>query len=90
MVVTEIALLPLQEGKIPDDPSSPAGRVNIDALETVLSQPGVQRVSWGVQVEDNLLLLWFVDWDDIEFHKKFINSKSAFTIIWNLHLLIIW
>jgi len=76
MGVTEIAFLPLQDGKNPDDRTSAAGQIHNDILETLLSQPGVQRVYWGQQVEDRLLLIWFIDWDNIEDHKKFINSDA--------------
>ena len=75
MGVTEIALLPLKEGKTPDDPTSAAGKVHTEALNTLLAQPGVQRVYWGRQVEDPLLLRWFVDWDDIKDHENFMNSE---------------
>lgn len=89
MVIIEIALLPLQHGKIPDDPDSAAGQVHASALETVLSQPGLRRVRWGRQVEDSLLLIWLVDWDSVECHKKFMASTCVFSSIYFLILLIL-
>lgn len=77
MGITEVALLPLQEGKHPEDPSSITGQVHAEALRVLLSQPGVQRVYWGRQVENPLLLRWFVDWDDLEDHKRFMKSRSV-------------
>ncbi|KAK5192463.1 hypothetical protein LTR99_009784 [Exophiala xenobiotica] len=74
MGVTEIAFLPLQEGKFPDDRTSVPGQVHVDVLDILLSQPGCQRCYWGRQVEDRNLLRWFVDWDNIDSHKKFMNS----------------
>lgn len=75
MGVTEIVFLPLQPGKIPDDRTTPAGKVHSELLAILLSQPGVQRAYWGRQVEDPRMLRWFVDWDDIEDHKKFMSSE---------------
>jgi hypothetical protein len=75
MVVTEIALLPLGDGQNPDDRTSAAGKVHTEALDTLLSQPGAQRVYWGRHVEDPSLLTWFADWDDLEDHKRFMNSE---------------
>ncbi len=83
MVITEIALLPLQDGKNPEIQASAAGKAHTDALNTLLTQPGAQRVYWGRQVEDSQILVWFVDWDNIEDHKKFMISEYAFKIISN-------
>lgn len=77
MGVTEIAFLPLQDGNVPDDPTSAAGQVHAHALQTLLSQPGVQRAYWGRQIDDPKLLIWFVDWDDIEDHRRFTTSKCG-------------
>ncbi|KIV86655.1 hypothetical protein PV11_02254 [Exophiala sideris] len=76
MAVTEIALLPLQEGKIPDDRTSQIGQIHADLLEILLAQPGCQRCYWGRGVEDRLLLRWFVDWNSIEDHQKFMKSDA--------------
>ena len=77
MGATDFVFLPLQDGKLPDDPNSAAGQAHNALLEILLSQPGVQRAYWGREIEDRLMLRWVVDWDDVEDHKKFINSESA-------------
>lgn len=87
MGVTEVVFLPLQDGKIPDDRKSAAGQVHDEILGTLLSQPGVQRVYWGREVENPKMLRWFVDWDDIEDHKKFMNSEYTSEVIYDLYLL---
>jgi len=66
---------PLQEGKYPDDRTSVVGQTHVDLLETLLSQPGCQRCYWGREVENKDMLRWFVDWDSIDSHKKFIASE---------------
>lgn len=75
MGITEIAFLPLQEHKIPEANASDTGKAHSHAIETLLAQPGAQRVYWGRQVEDSQMLMWFVDWDDIDDHKRFMTSK---------------
>lgn len=77
MAVTEVVLLPLQAGKNPEDPTSSTAHVHNEVLDTLLSQQGVQRAYWGRQVEDQLMLHWFVDWDEIEDHRTFMNSKHV-------------
>ena len=73
--LTEIALIPLKEGKHPDDPDSLPGRTHRDLLDTLLQQKGVQRCCWGRQIENKDTLVWFVDWDSVEDHKNFMNSE---------------
>jgi len=75
-MATEIAHIPLKEGKYPDDPDSGPGRTHRDLLDTLLQQPGVQRCYWGRQVENKDMLMWFVDWDSVDDHKKFMKSEE--------------
>ncbi|OQV09897.1 hypothetical protein CLAIMM_13974 [Cladophialophora immunda] len=76
MAITEIALLPLQRGANPEETTSTAVKVHAEALDVVLSQPGARRVFWGRQVEDPSVLTWFVDWDELEDHQKFMDSDA--------------
>lgn len=75
MGVTEVVFLPLKQGSNPDDGGSPAGQTHTELVKAILSQPGAQRIFWGRQVEDSQLLRWFIDWDDIEAHQRFIGSE---------------
>jgi quinol monooxygenase YgiN len=77
MVVTEIALLPLRADINLNDQTNSAAQTHSAALQTVLAQPGTQRIYWGRQVEDPLLLIWLVEWEDVEHHKIFMSSKYA-------------
>ncbi|KAL6242877.1 hypothetical protein RBB50_009977 [Rhinocladiella similis] len=76
MGATEIAILPIQEGKTFDDITTADGQLHADLIKTLVSQPGCQRCYWGRQVEDKNILRWFVDWDSIESHKQFIDSDA--------------
>jgi len=73
--VTEIALLPLVEGKYPDDANSGPGQTWKGLLDTLLSQKGVQKVYWGREIENPSTLRLFVDWDSLDGHKTFIASE---------------
>lgn len=75
MGVTEVAFLPLQDGKILDDPATAATKTHNNCLGILLAQKGCQRVYWGLQAENTSLLLWLVDWDDIEDHIKFTKAE---------------
>ena len=77
MGATEIAILTLKEGENPEDQASTAAKVHRHALETLLPQPGLQRIYWGLQVEDHTKLRWFIDWDNVEDHERFVNSEYA-------------
>jgi len=73
--VTEVAAMPLRAGSNVRDPSTPEGRIVQDALATVSGQPGCQRVYFGVEEEDLSLMRWFLDWDSVDDHKKFMASE---------------
>lgn len=75
MGVTEVVFLPLKQGSNPDEEGNSAEQTHIQLVKAILSQPGAQRIFWGRQVEDSQLLRWFIDWDDIEAHQKFIGSE---------------
>lgn len=77
MGITEIAIISLQQGKSPENVESPAGQAWKGILETIASQPGFIRQSWGTTIEDQSSLWLFVDWDDIESHHKFMKTEYA-------------
>ncbi|KIW88701.1 uncharacterized protein Z519_10747 [Cladophialophora bantiana CBS 173.52] len=54
-------------------------KLHDDLLQIILLQPGVQRVYWGREIENPLTLRWFVDWDDVENHKRFMNAEYVLT-----------
>jgi hypothetical protein len=75
MVVTEVAFLPLQAGIALDDPQTAAGKIHNECLDIALSHKGCQRINWGLQAENTSLLLWLVDWDNIEAHIQFTKAE---------------
>lgn len=77
MGATEIAILPMKEGKTFDDITTADGQLHADLVKTLVAQPGCQRCYWGRQVEDKNILRWFVDWDSVESHQQFMNSEYA-------------
>ena len=79
MAITEIAIIALQKGKSPGKVDSPPGQAWKDILETITSQPGFIRQSWGIPIEDQDSLWLFVDWDEIESYHKFLKSEYTLT-----------
>ncbi|KAK5459852.1 hypothetical protein LTS15_003981 [Exophiala xenobiotica] len=73
---TEIVFIPLSEENYPDDFSSAPGKKFKDILATILAQDGVQRLSWGRQVENPGTLTMFIDWDSVDHHKKFMSTDA--------------
>ncbi|KAL8951333.1 MAG: hypothetical protein Q9222_002698 [Ikaeria aurantiellina] len=69
--VTEMATIPLAAGAEVENLDSAAGKVLSDTFETLRQQEGFQRVKYGRQVENPSILQVFIDWDSIDFHKKF-------------------
>jgi len=72
---TEVAIMPVKAGSNVRDPTTPEGRIVQDALATVTSQPGCQRAYFGVEEEDLSNMRWFLDWDSVDAHKKFMASE---------------
>jgi len=75
-MATEIALLPLHKGKSPEDANSPSGQALKDCLDTLTEQEGFQRAYWGTELENLDLLHLYIDWDDVDSHKKFMASPQ--------------
>ncbi|KAF2088561.1 hypothetical protein K490DRAFT_39840 [Saccharata proteae CBS 121410] len=74
--VTEVALLPLPAGSTVDDPSTDAGQVWQDSLNTVMGVDGAERAYWSREVENPTMLRLFVDWKSLQHHKTFIADKA--------------
>ena len=74
-MATEIAILPLKDGKRPDDANSEPGQVLKDTLNTLTEQKGFQRAFWGREVENPDVLRLFVDWDSVDSHTDFQKSE---------------
>jgi heme-degrading monooxygenase HmoA len=74
-MATEIAILPLREGKRPDDANSVTGQALKDVLNTLTEQDGFQRAYWGIEVENPNVLRLFVDWDSVDAHINFTKNE---------------
>ena len=74
-MATEIAILPLKDGKIPDDANSQPGQALKETLNTLTEQKGFQRAYWGREVENPNVLRLFVDWDTIDDHLSFRKTE---------------
>ena len=72
---TEIVSLPLVEGQHPEDPASSFKPLFDRMIQTILSQPGAQRLHWGRQMENPSTGNLFIDWDSVQDHNKFIESE---------------
>lgn len=73
---TEIAYLPLKKGKWPDGDDSTTTKLHDELIEIVLSQPGCQRLYWSREHENPDNLRWFLDWNSVDDHKKFMDSPA--------------
>ena len=84
MGVTEIALFPLKAGLNAHDTSSPANRIWVEALNTVVSQPGARRAVYGMELENPTNFRLYVEWDKVEDHERF--TKSAYVYPAPIHI----
>ncbi|KAI9877432.1 MAG: hypothetical protein M1830_003917 [Pleopsidium flavum] len=73
---TEIAILPLLPGSQIEDPSSNAGKVWTDTINTVSQQDGFQRAYWGRRIENPSEVQLLIDWDSVDAHKKFMATPE--------------
>lgn len=83
-MATEIAFLPLKAGSRLNDPETSEGTVWQECLTTVLGQEGAQRAYWGTGLEDASMLYLFIDWDTVDHHKRFIDSREYGPFVKNL------
>lgn len=72
---TEIAHFPIDATANLEDPQSPSGAIWQSTLDTISQQDGYQRLYWGRRIEDPHLITFLVDWDSVEAHKNFQNSR---------------
>jgi len=84
MGVTEIALFPLKAGLNAHDTSSPANRIWVEALNTVVSQPGARRAVYGMELENPTNFRLYVEWDKVEDHERFTKSAAYQPMLNNL------
>lgn len=73
--VTEVVFIPVAEGEHPEDPASSLKPAFDKMLQTIVSQPGAQRLHWGRQIENPTIATLFIDWNSLADHQKFIDSE---------------
>jgi hypothetical protein len=73
--VTEIVAVPLVEDQQIEDPASSLNPVFNKMIQTILAQPGAQRLHWGRQKENPSTGNLFIDWDSVQDHHKFMASE---------------
>lgn len=71
--VTEFAYIPLKAGTSLD-PSSDTGKAMTSVLDTLRSQPGLQRIKYATEIENPASMRLFIDWDSLDAHKEFMNK----------------
>lgn len=74
-MATEVAIIPLRDGRRPDDPDSEGGQAWKDTLGTLAEQKGMQRNYWGREVENPDVLRLLVDWDSVDAHIDFTKRE---------------
>ncbi|KAF2716198.1 hypothetical protein K431DRAFT_289615 [Polychaeton citri CBS 116435] len=73
MPTTEMAILPLIAGTNPGDPSDQSSAVLRDCFGTLAQQDGLQEIHFGTWIESADSLQLFINWDDIDKHKAFMD-----------------
>ncbi|KAH6975198.1 hypothetical protein BKA56DRAFT_618715 [Ilyonectria sp. MPI-CAGE-AT-0026] len=82
--VTEFSYVTLNEGADAFDESSNAGKALANALDTVMKQPGAQRVYTGLEIEDPSRLWLFLDWESVDHHLDYRKSELHGPVIESL------
>jgi len=72
----EIVNIPLIADADIENASSAAGKQFRELLDIVAAQKGCQRQYWGRKLEDQSVLVWTVDWDDLSDHHAFMKSEE--------------
>ncbi len=65
--VTEIAFCPLKEGVDISNPANPAYQTWKDVINTISQQEGFIRTYWGVEMENPLMLDFYIGMFDLSF-----------------------
>lgn len=73
--VTELACLALKPGVDVQAVDSEGYKAIHYTVTTAVSQPGAQRVYYGLGIEDSSKLWFFLDWDSIQDHERFTQSE---------------
>jgi hypothetical protein len=81
---TEIVILKLKDPASSLSDSSPTATLWHSILSTAISQPGAQRLHWGVVIEDPSLVRLFIDWDTLAHHKTFEASEAYAPFVENV------
>ncbi|KAK6538034.1 hypothetical protein TWF694_010927 [Orbilia ellipsospora] len=80
MTVTEVCHFTLKEEFSLETLKDPEGP-NVKALETLSAQPGCEKISWGLGIEDPKSLFWFVEWDKLDSHETFKATEIYPTFV---------
>ncbi|EPS40786.1 hypothetical protein H072_5300 [Dactylellina haptotyla CBS 200.50] len=74
MTITEVCLFHLIDGVTLADLKAPES-LHMKSVGVVSSQPGFEKIAWGLALEDPKSLFWFIEWDNIGSHKAFMDSE---------------
>ncbi|KAK0642426.1 hypothetical protein DIS24_g9038 [Lasiodiplodia hormozganensis] len=83
---TENAILPLKPDI--DITTGDAAKTWRSTLDTILAQPGLQRIAWGQWRENPHNLQMLIDWDAVSSHQAFIQSPSYEPFLTNISTLL--
>ena len=75
MAVTEIVWFPVKKGLDPNDPSNDAAKLLQKLADITLVSDGAGQIFFATQIEDPGTMLWFVDWDSVDHHDRFVASE---------------
>ena len=73
--VTEFSYFATKPGLDLFDENQPEYQALVNAADTALSQPGAQRVYYGLEVENPSNVWLFLDWDRMEDHMNYRESQ---------------
>ncbi|CAM1509556.1 Fc.00g032950.m01.CDS01 [Cosmosporella sp. VM-42] len=79
--VTEFSYFAAKAGVDLSDKSQPAYQALLLAVDTALSQPGAQRVYYGLEVENPSNVWLFLDWDRMEDHMNYRKTNTHGSMI---------
>jgi heme-degrading monooxygenase HmoA len=74
--ITEVVILRIAESAGSLEGTGDGASVWKELIQTIIAQDGVQRLYWGIGVEDQTILRLFIVWESLEHHKKFQASEA--------------
>jgi heme-degrading monooxygenase HmoA len=74
--ITEVVVLRIAESAGSLEGTGEGASIWKELIQTIIAQDGVQRLYWGLAVEDQTILRLFVVWESLEHHKKFQASEA--------------